>query len=235
MGRDNFLRRLKEFDDNYCLGCESSEDEKNYFMNEASREGKTLKEYLSEKKVLQWYSQINYKKIEQITINSDNPFTHFYKLDDLFFEIFAYNLHKTSLFLKYYEDRHFDRLRTYKARQSLQKKYKKIIEDLILIETDEKIIEVLKNRMNGLSIQPTITERRIFENLLYAIMVCLGDSRDEKINLTKKIADIANKIIKDYYNKDYIFSKNTSVHTFTEYHYTVETAHAIILSHSSPA
>lgn len=234
MGRDRFLKLLKDFDDNYFI----EESRKKYYKDKAEENNQTLKQFFSSDSTspLQWYSQIDYKKIENATRNNPtNPFQPFYNLDewklDLFFDI----LHKTNLFLEYFEKYEFDRLREYKKRERLIKKYNAVIEDQEAIKADDKQIQSLKDRAKSLKISPTITKRRIFENLLYYMCIILDDRKEKTFTLTEQIANITNKIIENYFDDTDSrtkFSKKTDINNFQRYVYEIETLKPIPLLHS---
>ena len=231
MSRKKFLNLLQEFDDNYIVNRDK--DIKEYFENEAKENNQTLKQCLKNKSVLCWYSQIDRPRLHNLIMSNDKLFKDFYYLDKDTLDTLFYTLHITDLFLKYFQEYRFDRLRTYASRQSMIEKYKEVIEDLkIATSVNDKEIELLENRVISLKRQPTITERRIFENLLYRIAYVLADKNKKDFKVTKKIANITNQIIKFYYKKDYNFSKQTKLGNFSDYHYTIETAQAIVLIHS---
>ena len=248
MDRDRFLRLLKKFDDNYTV---FSDDEEIFRIvkAEVQKENMTIKEYFSkkEKPTLCYFSQIDYTRIENLTqynvedyifsktpiAECPNPFTSFYHLEEEKLVTLFRTLHITNLFLAYFEDIQFDRLRTYKERQSLIKKYDSVIEDLEITTTlEDNAMNILKNRRESLKDAPTITEKRIFENLLFGVFVVLADRDKKTFSLTDRIANITNLIIEHYYSKRYNFSKNTNIGNFIDYHYTIETAKPMILFHS---
>lgn len=232
MGRDRFLKLLKDFDDSYFI----EESQKKYWGDKAKENNQTIKQYLSEDHTtpLGWYSQIDYKEIERGTRNNPtNSFEPFYILDERKLDMFFNALHKTNLFLKYFEKYEFDRLRAYKGRESLIKKYHIIIEDLEAIKADEDLIKLLKDRTKSLKITPTITKRRIFENLLFYMYIILDERKEKTFTLTDRIANITNKIIESYFNDtDTKFSKKTDINNFIEYTYEIEIAKQITLLHS---
>jgi len=232
MTRKEFLELLKEFDDNYISGGDKN-SLKEYFENEAKENNQTLKECLKNKDSLNMYSQIDRTRLHNLVMDNDKLFKDFYHLDKDTLEVLFYNLHITDLFLKYYQEYRFDRLRTYASRQLMIKKYKGVIEDLkITTSITSKEIERLENRIKGLKIQPTITEQRIFQNLLYWVAYVLADKNTKDFKVTNKIANITNQIIELYYQKDSNFSKQIKLGSFTDYHYTIESALPIILMHS---
>jgi len=234
MSKQNFLDKLKKWDNNYTL---VTGEMRTYFENEAKKKGyQTLKElFVSKCSTLQHYSQLDVKKIESIilqdldTPNIKNPFKHFYKMNDEDLSFLFYSLHKTNLMLKYFELNQFDRLRTYNEREALKEKYKAILEDAKIIQMDDKVIEALNQRIQGLNITPTITIHRIFEDLLHSIVFLHDDNR---LHPTQKLAEIVNNIIKLYYDNNTRFSKNINMSQFIRYEYTIEIMEPIILYHT---
>ena len=230
MGREKFLKHLKEFDDTYVS------DGMMKVIEYSIQPNQTPKEFLSSqpKPTLQYYSQIDYEAIRSITNlpNEDNPFSEFYNLDELGLRLFFKALHNTNLFLKYYEKFELDRLRSYSSRQALKEKYKAVLEDIKTIGADELTIKTLENRIKGLETPLTITERKIFENLLFWVTFALKGKLKHPKQPTNKIAKLTNQIIDLYYGKTYKFSRKMNLKNFKTYHYTMETAGTIPLTHS---
>jgi hypothetical protein len=217
--KDKFLQIIKEFDENYCIDQEMKE----YIIveNNTYKQSCIIKKY-----PLQHYSQIDFQKMKHLC-NSTKIFKSFYTLSDTQIDIFVHILNRTNLFLKYYDKYQWNNLRTEKERKALQKHYLKVIEDLETI-TDEKTMEILKTRSKGLDKKLTITERKIFENLLFFMKLLFN----KQTPLTDKTINTVNDIIKSYFDKDITFSRKIDVNRFTEYHYTVETQQDIKLYHS---
>ncbi len=241
MGRERFLKLLKEFDDNYILGEIALES----FEKEAKENNQTLKQFMSgsDNMPIQWYSQINYNRIKQITQEHDesenkgNAFTPFYCLGDEKLDSFFHTLHKTKLFLTYFEEYNLNNHRDYKSRESLIKKYNTIIEDLKGIKEDDKTISSLETRMKSLKSQPILTKRRIYENLLLFIYVVLTKNKERPFRLTDKIANITNKIIVEYFGENendnrLQFSRKTDINRLVEHTYKFETMKPISIWHS---
>jgi len=233
MGRDRFLAELKIFDDYYTSFLEHKE-ELETFDKVAKENNQTIKEYFSQKAkpTLYFFSQIDFQKIKQITLSSNNPFKYFYDWgDDELYSLFKL-LHTTNLFLKYYEAGKLDQLRKYEQRKSMRNKYKAVIEDLEAIFGDNHDwIEYLKNRHEALGEPPTITERRIFENLLLGVCT-IGTATDNyRDHPTPKEAEVVNALISEYFGKDIKFSTKQSFNSFKAYYYQVESREGIRLIH----
>jgi len=232
MGRKKFLDLLKKFDDNYILGGDKNPS-KGYFENEAKENNQTLKQCFKSKGTRQWYSQIDRTRLHNLVMSKDELFKDFYYLSEKELEPLFYNMHVTDLFLKYYKEYRLDRLRTYDARQRMIQKYKDVIEDLkVTTSIKSEEIERLENRVITLKNQPTITERRIFENLLFWVSYVLTDKSKPVFHVTEKRANITNEIVKHYYKKTSNFSKGTKLGDFIDYHYTIELAEPTVLMHS---
>lgn len=235
MGRDRFLKLLKDFDDNYTLnGCLKKHNE-----DKAKENNQTIKQYLSEDPTtpLMFYSQIDYNGIKQVTMNTPtNPFEPFYNLDEFELGVLFETLHQTNLLLTYLDKYGINRNRKYKERESLIQKYHIIIEDLEAISAKEDITKPLRKRAEGLkTIPPILTKRRIFEHLLGRMCVILDDGKGEKFILSDRIVNITNKIIKNYFNDDTKaskFSRKTDIKNFIRHDYTYETLNPIIVFHS---
>ena len=245
MGRSRFLKLLKNFDDNYIGGGKYIEQmvaECKKANQIAKRENQTSKEILLCINLKYSHSQLDTMKIKLLTSKIDeeekknNPFKKFYDLENDRITVLFYVLHITDLFLKYFEDYNLTQLRKYKDRQSLLKKYNAVIEDVELNKIfnpnyEKRAIEKLKERVESLNGSIIITERKIFENLLHGIWSLFPSDTD---NLTKKVVNMTNDIIKHCYSKDNIrFSRNKEVKKFKKHYYGFESKYTLELMHST--
>lgn len=233
MGRSRFLKLLEDFHNNYCMGLDKSNDVYKIIQEKAEAGGKTIYEYLSCKQgtPISCFSQIDYEKIKRITTIRKNPFETFYNFEEAALRRFFEALHKTGLFLKYFEKFKMDELRTYKERQVLLKKYNAVKEDLYKVGADNDVISFIENRMIELKKTPTLTERRIFEDFFVSVVLVLP-KRDGGYGATRRAAEITKLITKEYFDKDIHISKSTRIENFKTYYYTMETQEKIPLTHS---
>lgn len=196
MDRRKFLKFLQEFDNNYTTYQGSLRDT---VIEEAKEKNITVKETFKDSKNLSLFSQINYSKIHNLT-NTNNLFSPFYNIEYSKLEVFFKALHTTEYLLINKE--RLTNLRTYRERQSLIKKYQAVIADMESINSNN--LEWLRNRQNELTKETTLTERKIFENLLFIVFKTLRGSQEQ---LTVKIVNTVNEIITHYFNvKDISFT-----------------------------
>ena len=232
MGIERFLRELKKFDDNF-INSDSEFFRKAIIDGVKELKKTTIKNYMINSEGLQYYaSQINYTKIKNIVSlnynedpfsdNDKNPFSPFYEIEDL--EYFFKALNRTNLFLLYHDKYEFDRLRTVEEKKSLKKHYESVIEDLKILKQDEKTIKLLEERKNNLY-RTFPTKGQILQDFLMSVFLVLSEKKIIR-KPTKKIANITNEIIKEYFGiedtKNY-FSKNTDLTLFDEHHYFGQT------------
>ena len=88
------------------------------------------------------------------------------------------------------------------------------------------MVDVLEDELKGKYYHPT--ERNIAEHLLIMVMVVFDR---EKKNPTEKIANTVNEILEKYYDKKIKFTKGTSIDTFKEHTYTLESMSPTVLLH----
>ena len=221
MDRNRFLKLLKDFDDNYTAYHGSLQE---HVKKQAKENGTTIKETFKDSKNLLLYSQIDYNKIQRLTIidtSTDEDiapscFSFFYEISEDQLKFFFKTIHHTNYLLKN-NDNSFDTLRTYREKQSLINKYQAVIDDMKSIEKDT---QWLSNRMEELTKSFTPTKRMIFENLLFSVFLIIRfDVKNNKQQLTQKITDITNGIIDTYFDEDVRFSKKTNINNFHEYTY----------------
>jgi len=216
MTRDRFLHLLKEFDDNYTAHKGSV---RKHLEDKCKKENITIKESNKGSRATCFYSQIDYLKIKNITERGgkDNPFLPLYNCH----EIELKNLFKLFQDVHILLENDFLGARSYKDRMSLISKYNAVIDDLS--KTNERV-EFLLKRKKALEKEPILTKRKIFEHLLFRIWILLvfdkkkhTDSKHFKC--TEKVANITNKIIKEYFNEDITFSRKMNFSYFTKHTY----------------
>jgi len=220
MGRERFLRLAKEFDDNHVsLNYDDIKDE---VIKITTEKNITIKKCFEKSKIFYITSEINLNKIKNITFHEDNPFKYFYMNSDKQLKIFFEVLHYTNIILK---DNGFYSLRDAKSRNSLVLKYEAVIEDLqeYTFYNGMGRIRDLEERKNILTRKPTLTKRKVFENLLFNVWVFYKYCNGKKdIKTTQKIADITNQLIKDYFDEDITFSRKTDMKKFIQYNYYLD-------------
>lgn len=239
MDRYEFLQIAKDFDDNYFINEKEDNFIRKNIQEEAFRNNQTIKEYLSSDYTipLQYYSQIDYPKIKQLTLLSkdSNPFYELYGYKPESLELFFRILNETDLLLKYYDIYEIDRLRTYNEREELSKKYTAVINDLKAIKSNTNIIERLEVRKQNLTNKTFInlTERRIFESFLSKMHNVYLLQTDQEPGITRgKVVTLVNNIIDKYFGyKISKFSRKIDLLKLESFHYTFETRKEIIVHH----
>ena len=246
MSREKFLKQAKNFDSNYIYG----EDAKKIISEIIIKTDWTPKEYMvsvtnDPKLYSSWskhfYSQLDYKKIAQLTINKEilnsrgemvkNPFIYFYDLDEDMLNLFFKTLHKIKLALDDFTENKRNELRKKREREALAKKYDSVIADLETLSFEH--IQVLKNRRDLLwTTKENRTERKIFEHLLIHIYIILSD-RNQDFRMTERIATITNNIAYLYFDKEVCFSEKVNINNFYPYPYQVGKI-SFELIHSKP-
>jgi len=238
MDREKFLKLAKDFDENYTPLVQNK-----YLARQEIKIAKakdkvetkyTIKKIMETKDNLRDYSQLNYSKLRNFTYSQQGN-KKVGETDKTIFDIYLYNMkdeqiiellhaiHITELFLKYYELYELDRNRSYAEKDRLVKIYQKVIEDMEIIDGSKSTIKELKLRISTITNEgdTQITKRRIFENLLYQIYKIqrVEESKKEIKSIPRKVNELTNIIIADYFSIDITFSRATKIKDFEEYAY----------------
>lgn len=213
MSRENFIKKLKYFNENYYLITKknSKYDEHESWLNKEEIES-----------FFPMYHKLNVSKISQITLEDNNCFAEFYNLDDemlyYFFEVLT-NTEKALMIFYQQVDSVKNMQETKNRNDALIAKVDDILNyadetnshfSKATIEDLEGIKQSLKNSH--------FTKRQLFESLLFHITIFLDKDKN-----TKKTSDVTNSIIKNYFDVDDIsFTKDTNIRLFRgrTYNYT---------------
>ena len=226
--RIRFLKIFKKLHEEYA----HDDAYRRIFVGKIKKEREeSVREALVKTGIKAYYSQVNYHKIEKLTLRKDSVFGVFYDWEEKYLEELLKVLSTTELFLGYFETYNFDRLRDGDSILRLIEKYKVVIEDLEAIK-NISLVEPLKRRVKSLEAQRkgevNLTEKRIFGNLLYVIFKIMVEKGEKKIpnsvdpKIPMSIATITNKIIKEYFNYEINFSDKNKVRLFSKYGYEIE-------------
>ncbi|MDD5548200.1 MAG: hypothetical protein PHI79_01245 [Sulfurovaceae bacterium] len=247
MGREDFLKKIKEIDDDY-IPCESVRET---FMEAKTQ--MTAKEWL----LLHWdtlLSNVDIIAIERSTLSNVkfiNPFIDFYDLDSQCLKDIFYLLAKTHKALKYYNE-YSSPNRDLKARntsKNITKKINKIIE--LIMDTDIEVNDYIQRIEYGEQIDHNFipkgyktveylayfkdtlenkhyTERQLFENLLFEMYHLLKDDFSKE-----QILRAVNLLIKKYFSRDISFTRKINLDNFVQIKYIYETMAGIDLTHST--
>lgn len=238
MDRYEFLQIAKDFDDNYLINENEDSFIRKNIKEKALKNKQTIKEYLScdDTMPLQWYSQLDYSKIKQLTLldNDSNPFYELYDYKPEALKYFFKVLNETNLLLKYYEIYKIDRLRSNEEQVSLATKYEEVIKDLKILKYKTDIIDKLEARRKQLTKNNFIylTKDRIFQNFLSKMHFVYDIQTDtESFHTRQPVVKTVNKIICKYFDEDNTFTRKTDILKLKPFHYTFETQKEIIVHH----
>jgi hypothetical protein len=203
--RDNFVKKLKYFNENYFLITENKGSSDNF----ESRLSKEEIEYFSP-----LYHKLNISKILQITLEDNNCFKDFYELDDEMLFYFFEVLTKIDKALMIF----YQQVYSVKNMQETKNRNDALIakvDDVLKYadETNSRFSQATLDDLEGLkqSLKNShFTKRQLFESLLFHITIFLNKDKN-----TKRTSDIANSIIEKYFDVDDIsFSKDTNIQLF---------------------
>lgn len=194
--RTNFLKKLQEFNERPIDEYEGrlSEKEKEHFFP--------------------WFLRLDFSKISQITLSSDNCFKAFYGLDDerlfYFFEVLT-NIDKGLRVFNQEIENIKGVQRERNRNNALIKSIGKILshaEDMGL-HFSKWTIEDLEGMKQSLQ-NTHFTKRQLFQSLLFNVCLIMGSDKN-----TQKVSDVTNSIIENYFGDDTSFTKDTDVTRFT--------------------
>jgi hypothetical protein len=233
-----FLTTIKYFHDNYTPFIPDIEI---YRQISGIDQKISAKDIAMKDGILRGYSQLNYHKLEQLVLQKENCFETLYDLEKQDIKKLFEALNRTSLLLKYYTTYHFDENRTYREREELKKHYDIVIDDIKAhankTEKTALCLEILNNRKNiltewGQQDTSTLTERKIFENLLFELFNLLRKGGQSLKKIPISIAKHTSSIITEFFDKDIAFGKDILLKRFKEYQYTFEINTPIVLFHT---
>ena len=231
MSREKFLKALDFFDKNYNFIVNGDKSTDEYL-----KDNKEALERWKKSRDIQMVSRIDISKVKRVkqtenefTCKFEDCFTPFYKLDnDLLFHFFE-ELSKVELALIYFDDfsEHYRDIKQSNKEKAKQNKINEVIEMLNENSNNyETTITDLRRLCNSLD-NSHFTKRRIFEHLLMWVALLLNDFKQGR-----KVANVTNKIIEDYFYEDITFSRATKIDTFNPYTYYYTDAKGITLYHS---
>ncbi len=224
MSREKFLKALQHFDDNY-NGIVYNDKE----LDELYRTNKKFNNDERSRSHSQHHSRIDIVKVRQITQINDNCFTPFYSLkDDQLYYFFGQlsNIHLGLIYLDDFCDNYRD-LKMQNRNKSKQKKIDEVMEMLSAdsnnYETTIKDLNCLQNSLDN----DHFTERQLFQHLLFWVSLMLNNLKQNR-----KVSDVTNDMIKDYFSQDVTFSRETKIDNFEPFTYYYTDAKGLILYHS---
>lgn len=212
MSRENFINKLKAFNDSKIDKDESKLSEEQ-------------KEHLTP-----LFLKLDVKRISQITLNNNNCFKCFYNLDDdrlfYFFEV----LTNTEKGLWAY-NQEIENIKGVQRERNRNNALIKSIDKILCHAKDMGLhfskwtLEDLEGMKQSLQ-NAHFTKRQLFQSLLFNVCLIMGSDKN-----TQKVSDVTNNIIKNYFDDDTSFTRDTDVTKFTGRSYNYGYLKNLILHH----